>query len=233
MNSHAATPLHRWDVSPKEAIAIQQDLRYKVSLADHFTEIRRVAGVDVGFDTGGSLARAAVAVLTFPGLQLTEWAFAVMRCGFPYVPGLLSFREAPVIIEALKKLGRLPDLILCDGQGIAHQRRFGIASHIGVLTGIPAIGVAKSRLTGTHPPLPPEKGSVVELTEKGETIGMVFRSRTGVKPIYVSPGHKVSFSSSLAHVRQCLTRYRLPETTRHAHRLASEHRTRGDGQNFP
>ena len=213
---------HPWEVTPAQAIAIQRKLSHHVVLADHFAEINYVAGVDAGFEAAGKITRAAVAVLKFPELTLEEYFISRRPTSFPYVPGLLSFREAPAIIEALENLNRLPDLILCDGQGIAHQRRFGIASHIGVITGLPTIGVAKNRLTGEHAELPPDKGSRVSLTDNGEVIGVVLRSRTGVKPIYISPGHKICLKTSIHYVMQCLTRFRLPETTRWAHRLASE-----------
>jgi deoxyribonuclease V len=209
-------------VTPAEAIAIQQKLRDQVVLSDQLCEINYVTGVDVGFEDAGKITRAAVAVLSFPDLTLFESAICRTPTRFPYVPGLLSFREAPAIIEALEQLTRLPQLIICDGQGIAHPRRLGIASHIGLITGIPAIGVAKKRLAGEHSHIPAEKGSRVDLTDQNETIGVALRSRTGVKPIYVSAGHKISLETAICIVMKCLTRYRLPETTRWAHRLASE-----------
>ncbi len=186
-----------------------------------------MAGVDVGFaggrhrGRGGHLARAAVAVLTFPGLSLCDQAVAQRPVTFPYVPGLLSFREVPVVLEALAGLARLPDLLLCDGQGLAHPRRFGIACHLGVLLDLPAIGVAKRRLIGRHEALPQEKGAWVPLYDGDECIGAVVRTRTGVQPLYVSVGHRVSLESAVDWVFRCTTRYRLPETTRAAHRLAS------------
>ncbi len=212
---------HPWDVSPKEAVAIQQRLREQVRLEDCFGEVTRVAGVDVGFERQNRITRAAVAVLDFPGLELVEHAVIRQPTRFPYVPGLLSFREVPAVLEALEELQGFPDLLLCDGQGIAHPRRFGIASHLGVLTGIPTIGVAKSRLVGHHRDVPDEKGAWVPLEDKGEVIGAVLRSRKGVKPIFVSPGHCVTLASAVHFVMACVTRYRLPETTRWAHRLAS------------
>ncbi len=215
------TAPHPWDVTPAEAIAIQQRLRDQVILSDQMTEVEYVAGVDVGFEAAGKITRAAVAVLTFPALSLCESAISRTPTRFPYVPGLLSFREAPAIIEALEKLDHLPQLILCDGQGIAHPRRLGIASHIGVVTGIPAIGVAKTRLTGEHGDLPAKKGNHVHLIDRGEIVGALLRSRTGVKPVYVSAGHKICLKTAIGFVMQCLTRYRLPETSRWAHRLAS------------
>ncbi len=213
--------IHRWDVSPREAIAIQQRLRELVRLEDCFDEVKRVAGVDVGFEQGDSVTRAAVAVLEFPGLELVDQSIVRQPTRFPYVPGLLSFREAPAALEALRQLRESPDLLLVDGQGIAHPRRFGIACHLGVLSGIPSIGVAKSRLVGHHEEVPDERGSWVPLEDKGEIIGAVLRSRKGVRPLYVSPGHCVTLATAIEYVMACVTRYRLPETTRWAHRLAS------------
>jgi deoxyribonuclease V len=182
--------------------------------------VRRVAGVDVGFENDGKVTRAAVAVLDFPGLALAGRAVREST-RFPYIPGLLSFREAPAVLAAFKRLRAAPDLVLYDGQGIAHPRRFGIASHVGLLLDIPTIGVAKTRLVGEHRRLPERKGAWVPLVERGETIGAVLRTRAGVTPLYVSIGHRVSLEAAVRWVMACTTRYRLPETTRWAHHLAS------------
>ncbi len=212
---------HPWAVSPKQAIAIQQQLRECVVLEDRYGELKSVAGVDVGFEEKGAVTRAAVVVLDFMSLQLEEHAVARLPTRFPYVPGLLSFREVPAVLAAMEMLSCLPDMLLCDGQGIAHPRRMGIACHLGVLLDIPAIGVAKSRLTGQHEAVAEEKGAWQPLLDKGETIGTVLRTRSRVKPLYISPGHRVSLQSARELVMSCVTRYRLPETTRWAHRLAS------------
>lgn len=212
---------HPWDLTPKEAIALQRTLAAHVRVADRFGEIRRVAGVDVGFEQHNTITRAAVAVLDFPALTLQEYAIAREPTRFPYIPGLLSFREVPAVLAALEQLTSLPDMLLCDGQGIAHPRRLGIASHLGVLLDLPTIGVAKSRLVGSHEEPASEKGAWQPLLDKGEAIGCVLRSRSGVKPLYISPGHRVGLESARLWVMACLTRYRLPETTRWAHRLAS------------
>lgn len=190
-------------------------------LEDRLGPVRRVAGVDVGFEAGGTITRAAVAVLRYPELAVLETVMARRPTTFPYRPGLLSFRELPAVLEALAQLPEPPDLLLCDGQGIAHPRRFGIASHLGLLAEIPAIGVAKTRLCGTHEEPPHQRGAWTPLWAKGEMIGAVLRTRPGCKPLYVSPGHRISLESAIAYVIACCTRYRLPETTRHAHRLAS------------
>ncbi len=213
--------MHPWDVSPKEAIAIQESLLDRVAIRDDFGEVKTVAGVDVGFEENNTITRAAIAVLDVATLELMDSAIARRPTTFPYVPGLLSFREIPAVLQAMLELKNPPDLLLCDGQGIAHPRRFGIAAHLGLLTDIPAIGVAKSRLIGTHDEVPQEKGGHVPLMNKGEQIGVVLRTRTNVKPLFISPGHRVGMQSAIRFVMKCTTRYRLPETTRWAHKLAS------------
>jgi deoxyribonuclease V len=212
---------HSWDLSPSEAIALQGKLRQKVVLFDQFTPPERIAGVDVGFESNGKITRAAIAVLDFPGLEPVEQVIAREPTRFPYIPGLLSFREVPTILKAFEELTQLPDMLLCDGQGYAHPRRFGLACHLGLLLDIPAIGVAKSRLIGKHEALPVEKGAWVPLIDKEETIGAVVRTRTGVNPLYISTGHRVSLQSAIYYVMAATTRFKLPETTRAAHRLAS------------
>lgn len=209
------------DLTPAKAKAIQESLRDQVIVDDELATVRFVAGIDVGFEARNTVTRAAVAVLTFPELQLHCSAVARRPTSFPYIPGLLSFREIPAVLDAFESVKQVPDLLLCDGQGLAHPRRFGIACHLGVLTGIPSIGVAKSRLLGTHTEVPKEKGQWVPLLDKDEIIGAVLRTRTGIKPLYISPGHKICLDTSIKYVLACLTRYRLPETTRWAHRLAS------------
>ena len=215
-------PLHSWEVSPTEAVALQRALRDRVVTRDDLGPVRTVAGLDVGFEAEGRVARAAVAVLELPGLALVEEAVARAPARFPYVPGLLSFREVPVVLEALARLSRAPDVILCDGQGYAHPRRFGLACHLGLWTGLPSVGVAKTRLTGVHGPVPEGRGAWCPLTDGGEVIGAVLRTRPGVKPIFVSIGHRVSLATAIDLVMRCVTRFRLPETTRQAHRLASQ-----------
>lgn len=213
--------LHDWDVTPSQAIGLQKELASQVVLRDELGSIQHVAGVDVGFEQGGAITRAAVAVLRLDTLECVDQASARCETQFPYIPGLLSFRELPAVLAALDKLRQWPDLLLCDGQGIAHPRRFGIASHLGLLTDLPSVGVGKSRLTGSHDSVPQAKADWVPLIHKGEHIGAVLRTRIGVKPLYVSAGHKVCLETAIDYVLRCLTRYRLPETTRWAHRLAS------------
>lgn len=213
--------LHDWNLDPAEARELQRRLSARVITVDRLPEIQRVAGVDVGFEDNGATTRAAVVVLSYPGLERLDQAVARQPTRFPYVPGLLSFRELPAVLEALEGLSVEPDLLLCDGQGIAHPRRLGIASHLGVLIDRPTIGVGKSRLCGRHGPVPERRGEWTPLVDRGETIGAVLRSRAGVRPIYVSPGHRIGLDTAIRYVMACMTRYRLPETTRQADKLAS------------
>ena len=196
------------------AFAIQNALRPNVKLYNDFGFIRHVAGVDVGYDNARGLAHASVVVMKLEGLQLVEQHQVFTPNDFPYIPGLLSFREIPVILEALSKLTHSFDLLMVDGQGIAHPRRLGIAAHLGVITDMPAIGVAKSRLTGSFNQPGSIKGSQSPLIQKGERIGTVLRSRDNVAPLFISPGHRIDIDTSVHYVTQCLTRYRLPEPTR-------------------
>lgn len=213
--------MHSWPTDVASAREVQETLRSRVIREDALGRVRYVAGVDVGFEDKERTTRAAVAVLEFPGLALHDQAISRSPTRFPYIPGYLSFRELPAVLQALDRLTVMPDLLLCDGQGLAHPRRFGLACHLGVVTDIPSIGVAKSRLIGVHDDLPPEKGQWLPLMHKGETIGAVVRSRSNVSPLYVSLGHRISLPTAIDYVLHCTTRYRLPETTRWAHRLAS------------
>ncbi len=210
-----------WPQNTEDAKEMQNQLQPQVITEDRFDEVKYVAGVDVGFENNYAISKAAAVILSFPQLELQEKAIAKIPTTFPYIPGFLSFREIPVILKALEKLTIVPDLILCDGQGIAHPRRFGLACHLGVLLDLPTIGVAKSLFIGKHEAVATEKGSWQPLLDKGEIIGAVLRSRNGVKPLYVSPGHRISLSTALDYVLRCTPKYRLPETTRWADKLAS------------
>lgn len=213
---------HAWPLTVEEAVTIQQQLQGEIITSDQLqVPVKYVAGVDMGFEADGTISRAAVAVLSFPDLQLQETAIARRPTSFPYVPGFLSFREIPALLDALEQISTIPDLILCDGQGIAHPRRFGIACHLGLIVNIPTIGVAKSLLVGKHQEVPDLKGSWQPLLHRGETIGAVLRTRIGTKPVYVSPGHRVSLLTAIDYVLRCTPKYRLPETTRIADKLAS------------
>lgn len=213
--------LHDWNVTPKQAVALQRELSAAVVREDRLPPVHHVAGIDVGFEDGGRTTRAAVAVLSYPELQLVDHALARLPTGFPYIPGLLSFREAPAVLAALRQIAIVPDLILYDGQGIAHPRRCGIASHVGLLVDIASIGVAKTRLVGEHDNVLNIRGAWSPLMDAGEIIGAVLRTRPGVKPLFVSIGHRVCLATAVHWVMACTGRYRLPETTRWAHRLAS------------
>jgi deoxyribonuclease V len=209
---------HSWDLSPQEARNLQRKLASLVIRNPGVMRIKTVAGIDVGMKAG--VACAAVVVLTFPGLEVVARTTAVRPIAFPYIPGLLTFREGPVILDALDRIDRKPDLLIFDGQGIAHPRRMGIASHIGLLTDLPSIGCAKSRLCGRYQEPEDECGSHMPLVDRGETIGAILRTRANVKPVFVSIGHRVDLKTSIDVVLSCCKGYRLPETTRKAHRLA-------------
>jgi deoxyribonuclease V len=211
--------------SPKAAIVLQQELRSQISLQDDFGFVNLVAGVDVGFEDAGATVRAAVVVLKFPTLTVVESVIARLPTAFPYIPGLLSFREIPVLLEAIAKLQTHPDLILVDGNGYIHPRRFGLACHLGLILDHPTIGVAKNRYLGEHEPLGETVGDWQPIVHQDETIGAIVRNRTNVKPIYVSSGHRVSLKSAIQFVRACTTQYRLPETTRLADRLSKQNGT--------
>jgi len=217
MQKHA----HAWELTPREAVALQSRLATRIVTRDRLGPVRHVAGTDVGFENAGRVTRAAVAVLTFPALELADWAVIRQPTRFPYVPGLLAFREIPALLVAFSRLTVRPDLVLCDGQGFAHPRRCGLASHLGLVAGWPTIGVAKSRLIGTYREPSRRRGAWTPLRDGDDTIGAVLRSRANVKPIFISIGHRVSLDTAIACTMACVTRYRLPETTRWAHHLAS------------
>jgi deoxyribonuclease V len=210
-----------WPQTYAEAVALQNTLRSQVIVEDHLKSVRTVAGLDVGLTADKTRMRGAIALLDFPALDLREQAHALRAATFPYIPGLLSFREVPVLLDALEKLSIVPDLLLCDGQGLAHPRRFGIACHLGVLTQLPAIGVAKSLLVGHYENLPDVRGAWRPLVHQDEVVGAALRTRRGVSPVYVSIGHRVCLETAIDYVMRCCTKYRLPETTRLAHGLAS------------
>lgn len=212
---------HPWDLSPKQAICLQGKLRQRVLDKDDFGEIRRVAGVDVAFSQDKKTAIAGVVVFAFPSLGEMERVWAQVPLRFPYIPGLLSFREGPAIIQAFKKLKTPPDVVLFDGQGFAHPRRIGIASHMGLVLGIPSIGCAKSRLCGTFREPGRKRGSWSPLHDRGELIGAVLRTRDGVKPIFVSVGHRVALSSAIRMVLECHDGTRIPKPTREADHFVS------------
>ncbi|MEC9453824.1 MAG: deoxyribonuclease V [Pseudomonadota bacterium] len=222
---------HDWDLPPKQAIALQKELAAKVERHDRLPTggrrgLKHIAGLDVAFEDGGKITRGAAVVLRLADLEPVASAIARRPTSFPYIPGLLSFREVPVLLDALAMLDITPDILMCDGHGIAHPRRFGIACHLGLLPDMPVIGVAKSRLTGSHDEPGLEKGDrapLVATAKSGgreERLGAVLRTRSGVKPVYVSTGHRVGLKTALALTMRCATRYRLPEPVRLADKLS-------------
>ena len=215
-------PRHVWNLSPTEAVALQKDLSAEV-VTDRPLDlgtVRLVAGVDVSVKN--NVSQAAVVVATFPDFQVVEIALATRPTPFPYISGLLSFREGPVLEEAFGKLAAEPDVFIFDGSGYAHPRRIGIASHMGLWLGRPTIGCAKTRLTGRHEEVPPEKGAWAPLLDKGEVVGAALRTRANTNPVFVSPGHLSDLASALDLVMRCSPKYRLPVPIRLAHNAAGE-----------
>ena len=219
--------LHPWNLAPNEAIALQQELRKRLVLTWDGRTVSTIGGVDVSLKA--DIARAAIVVLRYPDLAPMHSVTADVPLTFPYIPGLLAFREIPAVLAAWDKLSPKPDLVMVDGQGIAHPRGFGIAAHLGLWIDRPTIGVAKSRLYGTHAEPGPNKGDSTPLHDERDprqSIGAVVRTRAGVNPLYVSPGHLIDLEHSIRFVLDCVTQYRLPEPTRWAHNV-------GAGQQLP
>lgn len=213
--------LHRWQVTTAQAEAIQRRLVTLVSTKSEIDQPQLIAGVDISAPNAREIATGAVVVLSYPQLRMVEVEVVELRIEFPYVPGFLSFRELPLILAACQKLTIDPDLILVDGQGMAHPRRLGIASHLGLLLDMPTIGCAKSRLCGTHEPVGESAGSFAELRDGGEIIGAVLRTKDRVTPLYISIGHKVDLETAIFWVMKCCRGYRIPEPTRLAHLAAA------------
>ena len=213
---------HGWDLSVKEAIALQKEVAAAVERRDRIGEVRTIGGVDVAYGRRGQTADALAAAVLFDAvtLEVLDRATVQTAIDFPYVPGLLTFREAPAAIAAIEALRIRPDLLMCDGQGLAHPRRCGFASHLGLALDLPSIGAAKSRLTGSHDEPGGERGDWMPLLDGDEVIGACVRTRTGARPIYVSIGHRVTLQTAIRFVLRCTTRYRLPEPTRLADRLS-------------
>ena len=211
--------LHSWNVTPEEARQLQNRLRTQVISTDQFGRINTVAGVDIGLKKDTAIA--SVVVLSFPELQVVDSVVTASPVRFPYIPGLLSFREIPPLLTAFDQLQTVPDLVIVDGQGIAHPRRFGLASHLGLILDKPTIGCAKSRLWGRYTEPNAGQGAYTYLIDKEEVIGAAVRTRTNVRVVYVSIGHRISLDSARMWTLACCRGYRLPETTRHAHNAAS------------
>ena len=212
----------RWNLTPRQAARLQERLRGRAELHDRLDSIRHIAGADMAFDPKTNLAFAGVIVYRFPEMAEVERAMARRRLRFPYVPGLLSFREIPILLAAFARLRTEPDVLLVDGHGLAHPRRFGIACHLGLILDKPAIGCAKSRLVGEHRDPAMRAGATATLYFQGAKVGAVLRTRTGVKPIYVTQGHRVSLPTALRIVRKCLDGFRIPKPTREADRYVRE-----------
>ena len=213
------TKLHSWDLTPEEAASVQRELRQLLVLAWDDRPVNTIAGVDVSIKT--DMARAAIVVLSYPKLTPLEAVVADAPLLFPYIPGLLSFREGPAVLLAWSKLQNKPDLLMFDGQGIAHPRGIGIASQMGLWLERPTIGVAKSRLFGRHAEVGPKRGDRADLFDKdGKLIGTVVRTRERTNPLYISPGHLMDVEHATQFVLDCCTGYRLPEPTRWAHKVA-------------
>lgn len=210
-------------IDAKLLIEKQKELARQIVLEDRFelSEPVLIAGTDVGFENEGAITRAAIAILTFPQLELVEYKIARVNTGIPYIPGLLSFREIPALTAAWQLLENKPQLVFVDGQGVAHPRRLGVAGHLGLVIDTPTIGVAKSRLCGKHQPVGENVGAMQPLMDKGEQIGTVLRSKARCKPLYISSGHLISQQTALDMVLQCFKGYRLPEPTRWADAIAS------------
>ena len=213
--------LHSWQVSTTQALDIQLELAARVSKVSEVTTPRFIAGVDISTSKAQEMATGAVVILSYPELRLVETKIVNGKLNFPYIPGLLSFRESPLVLAACEKLTITPDLILVDGQGIAHPRRMGLASHLGLFLNTPTIGCAKSRLCGSHKVPGVEPGSYSELINNGEVIGAVLRTKLEVSPVYVSIGHKVDLQTAIHWVLECCRGYRLPEPARLAHLAAT------------
>lgn len=205
---------HPWEVTREEAYRIQEDLAKRLVMENGFKHVGSVAGADVSFNK--KKAYAALVIYSYPGLEKLEEVLVAQNLSFPYLPGLLSFREGPVLLQAFEEARTKPDLVLFDGQGVAHPRGLGLASHMGVLLGIPSIGCAKSRLVGEYGRLDSRKGSVTPLILNGESVGAVLRTRDGVRPLFVSPGHLIDLQTSVSVVLSCLDRYRIPKPLREA-----------------
>lgn len=212
---------HDWPTDYASARAIQNALRAHIRIQDDLPPVHHIGGVDIGFEDAGATTRAAAVVIEVASGQMVDSALVRQPTRMPYIPGLLSFREVPAGLAALEALEQTPDLIMVDGHGIAHPRRLGVATHLGLVSGFPTIGVAKKRLTGRHDEVGEIKGARTPLIDGQEIIGTVLRSRSSVKPIFISPGHRVGHESAVAWAVRMLTRYKLPEPTRQADRLAS------------
>ena len=222
--------LHRWPINVTQAADLQHRLASQVSRNSGVIAPHLIAGVDISTGKAPGVATGAVVVFSYPEFRVVETKVVQGRLDFPYIPGLLSFRELPLTLAACESLRTTPDLVLVDGQGLAHPRRFGLASHLGLLLDTPTIGCAKSRLCGSHEAVGIEAASSAEVVDRGETIGVALRTRPGVKPVYVSIGHRVDLETAIHWVLECCRGYRLPEPLRLAHQAAGGNLKLGQGK---
>ena len=215
--------LHDWNLSCSEAILLQKTIRKKILLRDRKTcrGIRRIAGADISYARGSDLFYAAVVLLSFPEMEIRSFAWHCSQVLFPYIPGLLSFREGPPLLSAFAKLAEMPDAVFFDGQGIAHPRGVGLASHMGLWLNLPSIGCAKTRLAGTHDPVGEKAGDSSPLIIDGRVVGAALRTKERVKPVFVSPGHRVTLETAVSLSLACCRGYRIPEPVRQAHLLVN------------
>ncbi|MCG3138130.1 MAG: Endonuclease V [Phycisphaerae bacterium] len=220
--------MHSWELTPSQAIDLQRTLALQIRTQPELriNQIRTIAGADCAFDTTGRIGYAGVIVYSYPQLEELQRVGRQGQVAFPYIPGLLSFREAPLLLQAFDKLEQLPDVIILDGQGIAHPRRFGIACHIGLLLDRPTIGCAKSRLVGDHAEPDQKPGSMTPLMHGDEQVGCVLRTRRNTKPIYLSVGHRLDLLTATTLIMQCVDGYRIPKPTRQADRYVAEMKRR-------
>jgi deoxyribonuclease V len=219
--AHFRDDLHDWVIEPREAVALQRSLHSRLQLAPLTTRPETIAGGDISFNLYSSTVYAGFIVLSLPSLEIIEQVGAVSEVHFPYVPGLLSFREIPPLLEAWKQLNVEPDVVMIDGHGIAHPRRFGIASHFGLVVDRPTIGCGKSVLVGTFDMPQPQRGDWTEMRHHGEVIGAAVRTKNKVQPVYISPGNLIDLDGAIELTLNCCTSYRLPEPTRRAHLLVN------------
>jgi deoxyribonuclease V len=210
------------NISPRQAVQLQNELKEKIQIVPLKREVKAVGGADISFNMGADMMHAAIVVLELPGLKPLTRSLISAPVSFPYIPGLLAFREMPVLLKAWKQLVMKPDVLILDGHGLAHPRRMGIATHFGIEVDHPTMGCAKNILTGTHEALGKEKGATADLIGEKEKVGFALRSRRNVNPIYISPGHKLSFADAYDIIMQVLTKYKLPKTTRMAHHWANK-----------
>lgn len=221
--------INNWNVTPKEAVEIQKDLQHKIKiipLVKKISEIKYIGGADVSMNLFATYGFAGFVTLSFPVLNLVDHAVVKENINFPYIPGLLSFRELPMLLKAWVKLKQKPEVIIVDGVGIAHPRRLGIATHLGIFLGVPTIGCAKSVLIGEYKEPGDEAGAISYLYDHNEVIGAAIRTKKGVKPVFVSPGHLITLEESIEIVKNCIRKHRLPEPTRQAHKTVNEYRVR-------